>query len=146
MSGTRDGAVAQAERYFDDGSFVAGLARLVAAPTQSQIDDAHPALRDYFAELICPELNDCGFTFEVFDNPEPAAGPLLLAHRHEGSPAVPFCSPSKRDSPNASRFGFLRRGTMTRVDAAKIQAAGYAFRWPTLELALRRVLQMPGRP
>jgi acetylornithine deacetylase/succinyl-diaminopimelate desuccinylase-like protein len=85
MSGTRDGAVAQAERYFDDGGFVAGLSRLVAAPTQSQIEGAHPALRDYFKTLIGPELSDGGFSLEILDNPEPAAGPLLYAQRDEGS-------------------------------------------------------------
>ncbi len=85
MSATRDNAVAQAERYFDDGGFVAGLSRLVAAPTQSQLDGAQPALRDYFDQVIGPELSDCGFTLELLDNPEPAAGPLLFAHRAEGA-------------------------------------------------------------
>ena len=85
MSGTRDNAVAQAERYFDDGGFIAGLARLVAAPTQSQIEDTHPALRDYFETVIGPELGTCGFTLEILDNPEAAAGPLLFAHRDEGA-------------------------------------------------------------
>ena len=85
MSGTREGAVAQAEQYFDDGGFLAGLARLVAAPTQSQIENAHPALHEYFSQIIEPELNDGGFTSEILDNPEPAAGPLLFAQRHEGA-------------------------------------------------------------
>lgn len=84
MSGTREQAVDQAARYFDDGGFVAGLARLIAAPTQSQIDNARPALHKYFAELIGPELGECGFDLEILDNPEPAAGPLLFAQRHEG--------------------------------------------------------------
>ncbi len=83
MSGTRERAVAEAERYFDEGDFVADLARLVAAPTQSQIADAQPALHDYFTALIEPELKDCGFTVELFANPEPTAGPLLVASRHE---------------------------------------------------------------
>ncbi|MFB3102930.1 MAG: M20 family metallopeptidase [Alphaproteobacteria bacterium] len=85
MSGTRERAVAEAERYFDDGGFLAGLARLVAAPTQSQITDAHPALREYFSAIIGPELSGCGFACEILDNPEPAAGPLLFAQRDEGA-------------------------------------------------------------
>lgn len=84
MIGTREEAVAQAGRFFDHGSFTAGLTRLVAAQTQSQIDNAHPALQNYFAQLICPELKDLGFKFEILDNPDPAAGPLLFAQRHEG--------------------------------------------------------------
>ncbi|NNE84334.1 MAG: M20 family metallopeptidase [Alphaproteobacteria bacterium] len=84
MTGTREEAVAQAGRFFDHGGFTAGLTRLVAAPTQSQMDNAHPALQNYFAQLICPELKELGFKFEILDNPEPAAGPLLFAHRHEG--------------------------------------------------------------
>ncbi|NKB50122.1 MAG: M20/M25/M40 family metallo-hydrolase [Alphaproteobacteria bacterium] len=84
MTGTREEAVAQAGRFFDQGGFAAGLTRLVAAATQSQIDNAHPALQNYFAQLIGPELKEMGFKFEILDNPEPAAGPLLFAERHEG--------------------------------------------------------------
>lgn len=85
MNGTREGAVAEAERFFDEGDFLAGLSRLVAAPTQSQIDGAQPALRDYFTKIIAPEISRAGFTFEILDNPEPAAGPLLFAHRLENA-------------------------------------------------------------
>ncbi len=85
MSGTRASAVAEAERFFDEGEFLAGLARLVAAPTQSQLPGAGPALRAYFADHIIPSLDDAGFACEILDNPESAAGPLLFAHRHEGA-------------------------------------------------------------
>lgn len=84
MNGTRENAVAEAERYFDGGEFLAGLSRLVAAPTQSQLPGAEPALREYFSEQIVPELDDAGFACEILDNPEAAAGPLLFAQRHEG--------------------------------------------------------------
>ncbi len=84
MSGTREGAVAEAERYFREGEFLAKLTQLVAAPTQSQIPGAEPVLRGYFAEQIIPDLNDAGFTSEILDNPEKSSGPLLIAHRHEG--------------------------------------------------------------
>ena len=85
MSGTREGAVAEAERYFDEGEFLAGLSRLVAAPTQSQIAGAEPALRGYFSEQIIPDLDDSGFACEILDNPETGAGPLLFAQRHESA-------------------------------------------------------------
>ena len=39
MTGTRDGAIARAEKYFDDGGFLAELQRRVAIPTTSQEKD-----------------------------------------------------------------------------------------------------------
>ncbi len=83
MTGNRDGAVARAARRFDDGGFVAGLARLVACPTQSQLPDAGPALKTYFDDAIGPELDALGFRAEVLSNPEANAGPVLVAERQE---------------------------------------------------------------
>lgn len=84
MIGSRSNAVARAAEYFDTGEFVAALARLVAHPTQSQLRDAHPALTSYFADVLGPELVPLGFVLNILDNPEPNAGPILLATRHEG--------------------------------------------------------------
>ncbi len=84
MTASRTSAVARAAEYFDTGAFVAGLARLVAHPTQSQLPDAHPALRSYFSDVVGPELGSLGFELEIIENPEPGAGPVLLATRHEG--------------------------------------------------------------
>jgi acetylornithine deacetylase/succinyl-diaminopimelate desuccinylase-like protein len=84
VTGDRDAATARAARQFDDGSFVAGLARLVACPTQSQLPGAGPALRGYFTDALGPELARLGFALEILDNPEPDAGPILVAERYEG--------------------------------------------------------------
>ena len=84
MTGKRDGAVARAAQHFDSGDFAAGLARLVAHPTQSQLPNAHAALADYFDTTIGPDLAAIGFKADLFENPEPDAGPILVARRHEG--------------------------------------------------------------
>src|SRR3546814_10953625 len=52
-------------------------------PTPSQLPDAQPALRAYLETAIAPEMAALGFDTAIHDNPEPAAGPLLLATRHE---------------------------------------------------------------
>ncbi|HCP01403.1 MAG TPA: hypothetical protein DIT35_07905, partial [Rhodospirillaceae bacterium] len=84
MTGSREGAVARAADGFDTGDFVAGLARLVAQPTQSQLIDAHLSLGSYFVYTIGPELRTLGFALDILDNPNPGVGPVLLATRHEG--------------------------------------------------------------
>lgn len=84
MTGTREGAIARAAQYFDSGEFTAGLARLVASPTQSQLPDAYPALAGYFNETLGPDLTELGFSLALLDNPEVEAGPILVARRHEG--------------------------------------------------------------
>ncbi len=83
MSGERGGAIARASQHFDSGAFTAGLARLVARPTQSQLPNAHSALAEYFDKTIGPDLTALGFTTDLFRNPEPDAGPILIARRHE---------------------------------------------------------------
>ena len=42
---TRAAAIAAAERYFDEGGFVADLGRRVAIPTESQVEERAPVLR-----------------------------------------------------------------------------------------------------
>lgn len=75
-------ALERAGRYFDQGDFVAALARLVAVPTESQEARGAPHLAAYLTEHIRPLLEQQGFTSEVLVNPAPA-GPLLLAERIE---------------------------------------------------------------
>jgi acetylornithine deacetylase/succinyl-diaminopimelate desuccinylase-like protein len=84
MNGSRTGAVARAAEHFDGGDFVAGLSRLVAHPTQSQLAGTRPALEGYFTDAIGPALDTLGFSRDILENPEPDAGPVLLATRHEG--------------------------------------------------------------
>ncbi len=81
---TRDSAVAAAQAHFDCGDFARDLARRVAMRTASQEASSGPALHAYLADEIGPSLAALGFTFEVLPNPEPGAGPFLVATRHEG--------------------------------------------------------------
>lgn len=79
----REQAIAQVEHYFDDGQFLADLARRVAIPTESQNPARAADLRSYLAQEMQPGLERAGFACRVFDNPLPAGGPLLLAERIE---------------------------------------------------------------
>ena len=84
----REEAIAAAGAHFDSGAFTRDLARRVAVRTESQDAASGLALRAYLADEMLPSLATLGFEGRVFDNPEPAFGPLLIAHRHE-SDALP---------------------------------------------------------
>src|SRR5579862_8197438 len=84
---TRAAAIAAAESYFDDGGFAADLARRVAIPTESQVEDRAPALRAYLGDEIAPTLARLGFVSQVFDNPV-RGGPILIAERREADAAT----------------------------------------------------------
>src|SRR5207247_2493546 len=79
---TRAAAIAAAERYFDEGGFAADLARRVAIPTESQVEERLPVLRSYLADEIVPSFARLGFTGEIIDNPV-RGGPVLIAERRE---------------------------------------------------------------
>lgn len=83
MTGTRDGAIARIEKYFDDGGFLAELQRRVAIPTTSQETDSGPALRAYLVEEMGPSLSKLGYEFQVIDNPVAKFGPFMVARRIE---------------------------------------------------------------
>lgn len=84
----RDDALSQITTYFDSGDFQAELAALVARPTESQDPRGAPHLIAYLGEAMQPMLEAMGFDCEIFDNPQPGAGPLLVATRIE-DPALP---------------------------------------------------------
>src|SRR5207237_8611730 len=84
---TRAAAIAAAERYFDDGGFAADLARRVAIPTESQVEERLPVLRSYLADEIAPSFARLGFSSEVIDNPV-RGGPMLIAERREPDAAT----------------------------------------------------------
>ncbi|MGR3379325.1 M20 family metallopeptidase [Salipiger abyssi] len=84
----RDTALAKITEYFDSGRFQSELAALVARPTESQDPRGTPHLMGYLTEAMAPMLTEMGFTTELFDNPQPGAGPLLVAQRIE-DPALP---------------------------------------------------------
>jgi acetylornithine deacetylase/succinyl-diaminopimelate desuccinylase-like protein len=85
---SRSEAITSAARHFDDGSFLADLARRVAIPTTSQEPENFPQLRRYLAEEIGPTFERLGYRIAIHDNPAGKGGPLLVATRLE-DPALP---------------------------------------------------------
>src|SRR5947209_19706764 len=79
---TRAAALAAAEAYFDEGRFAADLARRIAIPTESQVEERAPVLRAYLADEIAPSLARLGFHSEIIENPV-RGGPMLIAERRE---------------------------------------------------------------
>jgi acetylornithine deacetylase/succinyl-diaminopimelate desuccinylase-like protein len=83
---TRDGAVARAHAYFDDGRFEAELAERVAHKTESQLlPGSLPRLAAYLDDAMRPAFEAMGFTVTRYDNPLPGQGPVLLATRIEST-------------------------------------------------------------
>src|SRR5260221_8512681 len=88
MTGSRDGAIARAEKYFDEGGFLAELQRRVAIPTTSQEQDSMPALQEYVSGEMTESLQKLGYDCTVLPNPRTEYGPFLIARRVE-DPAKP---------------------------------------------------------
>ncbi|MBV9153492.1 MAG: M20/M25/M40 family metallo-hydrolase, partial [Alphaproteobacteria bacterium] len=84
---SRAAAIAAAQAYFDEGRFAADLARRVAIPTESQVEERGPVLRTYLADEIAPSFARLGFTSEIVDNPV-RGGPMLIAERREPDAAT----------------------------------------------------------
>ncbi len=87
---SRAAAIDAVTDYFDDGRFQQDLAALVAFPSESQNPDAAPELRRYLDEAMVPRLERLGFDWEIFENPVPGGGPLLIGERREddGLPTI----------------------------------------------------------
>jgi acetylornithine deacetylase/succinyl-diaminopimelate desuccinylase-like protein len=85
---SRAQAIAAAEAHFDNGGYVAELARRVAIPTESQNPERLPDLRRYLTDEIGPSFAAMGFTWRLFENPVKGGGPVLLAERLE-DPRLP---------------------------------------------------------
>jgi acetylornithine deacetylase/succinyl-diaminopimelate desuccinylase-like protein len=85
MAATREGAIARAEKYFDDGAFLADLKRRVAIPTTSQETGAMPALAEYVSGEMSGSLAKLGYECRVLLNPRSEYGPFLIARRIEDS-------------------------------------------------------------
>ncbi|MEX0286053.1 MAG: M20/M25/M40 family metallo-hydrolase, partial [Paracoccaceae bacterium] len=85
---TRAQALDRAATHFEDGSFVSDLARLIACPTESQSPDARATLTTYLTDVLPPLLDPLGVQMQLFENPDPAGGPFLVAERIE-DPALP---------------------------------------------------------
>src|ERR1700716_1778046 len=75
---SRAAPIPAAETYFDEGRFAADLARRVAIPTESQVEERAPVLRAYLTDEIAPSLARLGFRSEIVENPV-RGGPMLVA-------------------------------------------------------------------
>src|SRR5882724_10329407 len=84
---TRAAAIAAAEAYFDAGGFTTDLARRVAIPTESQVEERLPLLHAYLTDEIAPALARLGFRSEIAANPV-RGGPILIAERREDGAAT----------------------------------------------------------
>lgn len=86
---SRDGAIAAATAYFDDGSFERDLARRVAIRSTSQDAEHRNDLLAYLTREIAPAVASMGFEARVLENPgeAPDAPPFLIADRVE-DPAI----------------------------------------------------------
>jgi acetylornithine deacetylase/succinyl-diaminopimelate desuccinylase-like protein len=80
---TREGAVAEATRYYDDGCLIDDLRRRVAIRSESQVPESRAHLSEYLTREIEPALAQMGFETELFDNPVEGGGPILVAERIE---------------------------------------------------------------
>jgi len=80
---SREAAIARAGKYFDDGKFLADLARRVAFKTESQVPESRPHLSAYLEREIGPTFERMGFSVRVVPNSVPTGGPFLIATRIE---------------------------------------------------------------
>jgi len=81
---SRQAAIDRAARHFDEGIFLADLARRVAIPTESQVfEQRREAMDAYLAELH-ETLEAMSYSCEVLANPSPLAGSFMVAERSEG--------------------------------------------------------------
>jgi acetylornithine deacetylase/succinyl-diaminopimelate desuccinylase-like protein len=85
---SRQSAVANAERYFDDGGFRAELERRVAIPTESQNPERAGDLARYLSAELQPALEKLGFRCRVLLNPARGSNPFLYAERIEAEGLV----------------------------------------------------------
>jgi acetylornithine deacetylase/succinyl-diaminopimelate desuccinylase-like protein len=85
---TRESAISRATRHFDEGAFMADLARRIAFRTESQVPESYPHLTEYLELELRPAFERIGFAVEIIDNPVAGAGPFLFAERIE-APELP---------------------------------------------------------
>jgi len=81
---SRVGAIARAERVFDEGGFRDDLARRVAIATESETPKRRDELQRYLDCELRASLEPLGFDCRIIDNPVPGGGPFLVARRLEG--------------------------------------------------------------
>ena len=79
----RTAALQSIERHFDNGDFLADLARRVAFRTESQNPERGDDLKAYLDTEMRPCLAALGFDCELLANPLAKGGPFLFAERIE---------------------------------------------------------------
>jgi len=79
----REGAIDHATKYYEEGRFQSDLGALVAFETESQNPEQKAELLRYLREAMEPRLVAMGFACEIFANPDPRGGPLLVGERIE---------------------------------------------------------------
>jgi acetylornithine deacetylase/succinyl-diaminopimelate desuccinylase-like protein len=88
MTSARVDAVAAAQNYFDDGTYLERLSALVGVPTESNPPERKTDLVRYCTSVIGPMVEQLGFTVSILDNPDERHGPVMLATRNE-DPKLP---------------------------------------------------------
>ena len=69
--------------YFNDGKFESDLKKLVSFKTESQNPESKSELFSYLNDAILPRLSRLGLNCEIFSNPDPSGGPILVGERKE---------------------------------------------------------------
>ena len=69
--------------YFNNGKFESDLKKLVSFKTESQNPKSKSELFSYLSEAILPRLARLGLKCEIFSNPDPSGGPILVGERKE---------------------------------------------------------------
>ncbi|MDM9561391.1 M20 family metallopeptidase [Bordetella petrii] len=80
---TRSEAISSAVQQFDDGRFLATLARRIAYQTESEEPAQAAAQHAYLREELAPLLQRLGFSLTIHPNPAGVDLPLLVAQRIE---------------------------------------------------------------
>ena len=86
---SRDAAIRDIERYFDDGRFLADLGRRVAIPTESQNPERGGELRDYLEEEMSREPRAHGVRVRGPAQPVAEARPVPRSRKRIEDPALP---------------------------------------------------------
>ena len=82
---TRAAAIDLATGLADGGRFLSDLTELVAVQSESQNPAKAADLLGYLTDQMLPRLTQLGMTCTIYDNPDPAGGPILVAERIEGA-------------------------------------------------------------
>jgi acetylornithine deacetylase/succinyl-diaminopimelate desuccinylase-like protein len=147
---SRSDAIAAAHRAFDEGAFVAALARRVAIRSESQDPAQSAQLRAYLADELAPAFGALGFECAVLENPVPERGPFLVAERRERGAGTTVLSYGHGDvirGQDAQWRAAPSPWTLTR-DGDRLYGRGTADnkgQHTINELALRAALETRGR-